>query len=631
MINTATSFLALLQEDDVQMKSLALDKINILVDEHWPEISDYIILFKDYYEKQTIPNKEKLICLILSKLFYNLEDYTQAVEWALKSEELFNINEKSLYVNTILKKMLDKYIEIQKYNFFHREKPKAIDTRITSIIENVFNACLKDNRLYQALGFCVESYNLDKLTLALENSKDILKNINFVYDIAQNYVVNKEYNSVLIDHVLKLLIKHAKKEYIQITSCQFFLNNPDALSSTLVNILKDEPDPSIAFQIALDLYDDQNPEYLRVLIRKINSINTENNLNLDDKIKQLEKILKGDLQREIYLKYLQKNDHFEPKPQEDLMKSVEKGCSIETLGVILTNSFSNSHTKNDKFLRDNFAFATKPTNWARFTATSSLGVVHMGDTKNSKAIMRDFLPGGSQSSSMYHVGGAFYGLGLINAGTNDPEILQFYNENLALPGNSKEPIRHGIYLGMGLVAMGSHNVELYERLRDQGIYDDNAITGEAAGYAIGMIMAGSMDEQAIDDLVKYAQDTQHEKIIRAIAIALALIVYNGGEKADVLIEQLSKEKDPILRYGAMYCIGMAYCGSGNTEKLQKLIKFSVSDVSDDVRRAALINIGFLELKTPDVLFDNLRVLSLLSESYNSHVRFGAAKIGRAHV
>ena len=34
MINTATSFLALLQEDDLQMKSLALDKINLLVDDH---------------------------------------------------------------------------------------------------------------------------------------------------------------------------------------------------------------------------------------------------------------------------------------------------------------------------------------------------------------------------------------------------------------------------------------------------------------------------------------------------------------------------------------------------------------------------------------------------------------------
>ena len=273
MINTATSFLALLQEDDNQMKSLALDKINLLVDQHWPEISDYIRLFKDYFEKNILPNKQKLIALILSKLYYNLEDYTSAVEWALKSEDNFDIKENSLYVHTILKKMLDQYIEIKKHNFFNRENLKLIDNRINNIIENVFNDCIKDNRLYQALGFCVESYDLNRLTIAIESSNEILKNINFVYDIAQNYVVNKDYKSVLVDHVLKLLIKHAKRGYMEITSCQFLLNNSDALASTLLTILKEE-DPSIAYQICFDLYDNQNPSYLRLLKNKINSINT---------------------------------------------------------------------------------------------------------------------------------------------------------------------------------------------------------------------------------------------------------------------------------------------------------------------------------------------------------------------
>ena len=69
---------------------------------------------------------------------------------------------------------------------------------------------------------------------------------------------------------------------------------------------------------------------------------------------------------------------------------------------------------------------------------------------------------------------------------------------------------------------------------------------------------------------------------------------------------------------------MAYAGSGNTNAFKKLIKFSVSDVNDDVRRAALINIGFLQIKNPEVLLENLKVISLLSESYNPHVRYGAA-------
>ena len=606
------------------MKSLALDKIDLLVDQHWPEISDYIRLFKDYYEKNIIPDKQKLLALILSKLYYNLEDYTSSVEWALKSGDKFNINEKSLYVNTILKKMLDEYIQIRKHNFFNRENLKQIDNRIAMIIENVFNNCLKDNRLYQALGFCVESYDLDRLTKAIEGSKEIMKNINFVYEISQNFVENKEYNSVLIDHILKLLIKHAKKEYMEITSCQFLLNNSDALATTLITILKEE-DPSIAYQICFDLYDNQNPSYLRHLTYKLQAINNENKLELGSKIYNVEKILTGEISRNIIMKALKKYNHFDLKAQEELMKSVEKGTAIENLGVILTNSFSNSHTGNIEFLTKNMEFVSKATNWARFVATSSLGPINMGNLKNSRQIFRDYLPGGSRASSKYCLGGAYYGIGLIHAGTNDTEIMTFLKEALARIGerrDGQQPILHGIYLAMGLVAMATHDPDLYVVARD-GIYSDDAIIGEAAGYAVGLIMAGSKDENAIDDLLKYAQDTQHEKILRAIAIALALIVYNAGEAADTLIEQLCREKDPIMRYGAMYCIGMAYCGSGNTNMLKKLIKFSVSDVSDDVRRAALMNIGFLELRSPDILFENLKVLELLSESYNSHVRFGA--------
>ena len=317
MINTATSFLALLQEDDLQMKSLALDKLDLLVDQHWPEISDYIRLFKDYYEKKILPEKQNLIALILSKLYYNLEDYTSAVDWALKSEDKFNINENSLYVNTILKKMLDKYIEIRKHNFFNRENLKLIDNRITAIIENVFNSCLQDNRLYQALGFCVESYDLDRLTKAIESSKEIMKNINFVYEIAQNYVVNKEYNSVLVDHILKLLIKHAKKEYMEITSCQFFLNNSEALATTLLRILQEE-DPSIAYQICFDLYDNQNPSYLRLLKGTLRQISTEKNLNLGEKLENIEKILSGEISQNLIFKSLKKNNHLDLKSFDEL-------------------------------------------------------------------------------------------------------------------------------------------------------------------------------------------------------------------------------------------------------------------------------------------------------------------------
>merc|ERR1719424_1875841 len=71
----------------------------------------------------------------------------------------------------------------------------------------------------------------------------------------------------------------------------------------------------------------------------------------------------------------------------------------------------------------------------------------------------------------------------------------------------------------------------------------------------------------------------------------------------------------------MLAVGMAYCGTSNAAAIRKLLHFSVSDVNDDVRRAAVTSLGFVMCNDPKQL---PKVLKLLSESYNPHVRYGAA-------
>ncbi|XP_026291971.2 26S proteasome non-ATPase regulatory subunit 1-like, partial [Frankliniella occidentalis] len=94
-------------------------------------------------------------------------------------------------------------------------------------------------------------------------------------------------------------------------------------------------------------------------------------------------------------------------------------------------------------------------------------------------------------------------------------------------------------------------------------------------------------------LLQYAQETQHEKILRGLAVGLALTMYGRLEEADPLVSSLCQDKDPILRRSGMYTIAMAYCGTGNNQAIRRLLHFAVSDVNDDVRRAAVIGLGFL--------------------------------------
>jgi 26S proteasome regulatory subunit N2 len=48
------------------------------------------------------------------------------------------------------------------------------------------------------------------------------------------------------------------------------------------------------------------------------------------------------------------------------------------------------------------------------------------------------------------------------------------------------------------------------------------VAGEAAGIAMGLVMAGSATDK-VAEMLAYAHDTQHEKIVRGIVLGLALV------------------------------------------------------------------------------------------------------------
>jgi len=81
--------------------------------------------------------------------------------------------------------------------------------------------------------------------------------------------------------------------------------------------------------------------------------------------------------------------------------------------------------------------------------------------------------------------------------------------------------------------------------------------------------------------------------LRGLAVGISLTMYGRLEEADSLIDTLIGDKDPILRRSGMYTIAMAYCGTGHNEAIRKLLHVAVSDVNDDVRRAAVTGLGFL--------------------------------------
>ena len=124
----------------------------------------------------------------------------------------------------------------------------------------------------------------------------------------------------------------------------------------------------------------------------------------------------------------------------------------------------------------------------------------------------------------------------------------------------------------------------------------------------------------MSELKNYARETAHEKIIRGIAMGLALMNFGQEENADALIEEMRSDRDPVMRYGAQYALALAYCGTGSNKAVRLLLHTAVSDVSDDVRMAAVIGVAFVLYNTPERVPE---LVKLLLESFNPHVRYAS--------
>lgn len=284
---------------------------------------------------------------------------------------------------------------------------------------------------------------------------------------------------------------------------------------------------------------------------------------------------------------------------------------------------------------------------AKFTATASLGVIHAAHISEAMQLLEPYLPadptessGASSSSDSYAEGGSLYALGLIHGSSaasdagKRRETAEYLRKHLRA-SHANEVLSHGACLAVGLTCMGSADVVVVHELK--AVLDtDFAVAGEAAGMAIGMVLVGtgagntnnslagngSREElmEVVAELKNYARETQHEKIIRGIAMGLALMNFGQEENADATIEEMRSDRDPIMRYGAQYATALAYCGTGSNKAVRILLHTAVSDVSDDVRMAAVIGLAFVLFKTPERVPE---LVKLLLESFNPHVRYAS--------
>lgn len=467
-------------------------------------------------------DQNELAGLVASKVFYHLGSFEDALTYALGAGDLFDVNARTEYVDTIIAKCIDFYIQ-QRVAFIDKpDEAKPVDARLEAIVNRMIHRCLDDGQYRQALGIALETRRMDIIEAAITRSGDDINSmLAYAYQVTMSLIQNRAFRNQVLRCLVKLYRSLAVPDYVSMCQCLIFLEDPLSVAEILDKLTtSSELDVLMGYQIAFDLYESATQQFLTQVLQALRSTapipsalsstykpqgtteNAEKTAEADEakkteetgdkpaaertieslsesekahqqNIEKLIQILSGEVSIDLQLQFLIRSNHADLQILRATKEAVR--VSICHTATVIANAFMHSGTTSDQFLRDNLDWLARATNWAKLTATASLGVIHRGHESDSLALMQSYLPKENGPSSGYSEGGGLYALGLIHA-NHGANIIEYLLNSLKDAQN--ENVRHGGCLGLGLAAMGTHRQDVYEQLKFN-LYQDDAVTGES--------------------------------------------------------------------------------------------------------------------------------------------------------
>lgn len=664
-LSSAKGVLALLGEKDNVVVLFALKRLASLMDTFWHEVSAELPLIEELAASDTLADEtRRLASLVASQVYFHLGDYTNSVNHALAAGTAFDATTRSLFTDTILSRCIDTYVTYQETPESEREElPPKLEELFVSLTRSwvAENETLAD--LKEMVGFTVRARRLDFLekvlrqSLAKTHSAEIL---NFTFNVANVLLQDITFRRKVLRLLADLYTDGLSTiDYYSLAHCLLFLGDVEATSNLIYGLWKAD-NKTVAYQLAFDLFEYGNQEYLSGVVAHLEKQLGESERALaeqpaapspdaadeaaaaagtasSDAAKaspaaaksetpehKLIAVLSGELTTNLNVKFLYSRCAADVHVLTHIKKMSDPRNTVVHNATVVANAFMYSGTTMDGFLRDNLKWLGAAQYWSKFTAVASTGAIHRGHTEEAMRVLERYLPTGSSVPNLpFQEAGALYALGLIHAPlgvTRDRATIQYLEENLQKFSANVQMV-HGASLGIGLTAMGLQDESLYDALFTC-VTGMDAVGAEGAAVGVGMLMLGSGNDIVVQSLKNVAyEDNQKEKVIRGVCMAMALINLGREDEALPLAEELLDSGDPWVRLGGCFVLGLAYAGTESAKTIEKLLNITVKDMSDDVRRTAATMIGFLTFKDPNLCLDLIRVLV---DSYNPHVRYGVA-------
>jgi 26S proteasome regulatory subunit N2 len=236
-IHSSEGISALLYEKDDDLIVYGLQKMLLLVDRHWAEIATHMSHLEGLYERESFKYRE-IAALILSKLFYHLSEYQEALNYALLAGDYFDVNDKSEFVETMLTKILDTYMELRKNKVDQQKEDtlllQLLSNRIERIVEQMLGR-LGEKEYRQAVGIAIECRRADLVIKALQLSNDLLESAHYVLTILSTTVLVGEFYHTIMNALIEIF--KSEQDYVSVSRCYTIMSDGDAMGDLLLLLM----------------------------------------------------------------------------------------------------------------------------------------------------------------------------------------------------------------------------------------------------------------------------------------------------------------------------------------------------------------------------------------------------------
>ena len=170
----STGLLAMLDKDEAELKSFALTKLNACAD-FWAEISESLPDIESLYEDESFPRVRSPRSSPPRSTTTSASCRTLC-PFALGARELFDVDEPSEYVETLLSKAIDEYCagfvarseqQIKAEAGEARRSRAPIDKRLIELVERMIESSMSKLAHQSVMGIALEARRLDMIERVL--------------------------------------------------------------------------------------------------------------------------------------------------------------------------------------------------------------------------------------------------------------------------------------------------------------------------------------------------------------------------------------------------------------------------------------------------------------------------------